>query len=78
MRDVINNSINQSLSRTVITSATTFFVVVVMLVFGGEILRLFVAALCIGVVVGTYSSIFVAAPVLLAWKSKKRRDKKAA
>ena len=78
LRDVINNSINQSLSRTVITSATTFFVVAVMLVFGGEILRLFVAALCIGVVVGTYSSIFVAAPVLLAWKSKKRGDKKAA
>ena len=74
MRDVVNKSINQSLSRTVITSATTFFVVLVMLIFGGAILRLFVAALCIGVIVGTYSSVFVAAPVLLAWKKKGRRE----
>ncbi len=71
-REIVNNSINQCMSRTVITSATTFFVVVVMLIFGGDILRLFVAALCIGVVVGCYSTVFIAAPVLLNWRTRKR------
>jgi preprotein translocase SecF subunit len=62
--DNVNNSINQTLSRTVLTSGTVFIVVVVMYFAGGEILNDFAFAMLIGVVVGTYSSIFQAAPVV--------------
>jgi preprotein translocase subunit SecF len=60
----INDSINQTLSRTVLTSGTVFLVVVVMFFFGGEILHDFAFAMVLGVLVGTYSSIFQAAPVV--------------
>jgi len=63
---VINSSINQTLPRTVLTSLTTLLVVVTLLIFGGEVIRGFSIALTIGVVVGTYSSIFVASPAVLA------------
>ncbi len=62
---IINTSINECLSRTLLTSATTFFVVLMLAVFGGPILRGFAVALLAGIVVGTYSSIFVASPVIL-------------
>ena len=62
---VVNTSINECLSRTVLTSATTFLVVAVLAVFGGPILRGFAVALMAGIVVGTYSSIFVASPTIL-------------
>ncbi len=62
---LINESLNITLNRTLITSGTTLFVVMVLLFFGGEVLRGFSFALFIGIVVGTYSSIFIAAPVLL-------------
>ena len=65
---VINNSINQTLPRTILTSLTTMFVVVALLVFGGEVIRGFSIALFIGVIVGTYSSIYVASPVLVILK----------
>lgn len=65
--DVINISINQTLSRTLLTSLTTLFVVVCLFVFGGEVINDFAFALLIGVVVGTYSSMFVASPVLVWW-----------
>ena len=70
LSEIINISINQSLSRTVITSVTTFLVVLVLVVFGGEVLFGFSFAMLIGVVVGTYSSAFIAAPVLIWWENK--------
>jgi len=63
--DIINQSLNQTLGRTLVTSLTTLFVLLALLFAGGEGIRGFAAALTIGVVVGTYSSIFVAANVLL-------------
>ena len=67
--DVINSSINETISRTVITSGTTLVAVLVLYIFGGEGVRSFSFALMVGIVVGTYSSIAVAAP--LVWSSKK-------
>lgn len=68
--EIINLSINQSLSRTIITSLTTFLVVFVLVLYGGEALFGFSVAMLIGVVVGTYSSAFVAAPLLIYWQDK--------
>jgi preprotein translocase SecF subunit len=62
--DTINDSINQTLSRTVLTAGTTLFVVAAIYVFGGEIINDFAFALLVGIVVGTYSSVFVAAPLV--------------
>lgn len=72
---VVNRSINNTLSRTIITSGTTLLVVTVLFIFGGEVLRGFAFALIIGVMIGTYSSIFVASPVVveLRARSKSRR-----
>jgi SecD/SecF fusion protein len=61
----INEAINETLSRTVITALTTFIVVLILLIFGGEVLRGFSYALTIGVLFGTYSSIFIASPIVL-------------
>jgi SecD/SecF fusion protein len=66
-KEVCNLSINQTLSRTLLTSLTTLITVVMMLIFGGGAIFDFALALCIGVLVGTYSSIFVATPVVLLW-----------
>ena len=63
--DVINRSINETLSRTIITSLTTFVVVLSLYLFGGSVIHDFAFALLIGVVVGTYSSIFIASPILV-------------
>ena len=63
--EIINKSINQSLSRTIGTSLTTFFVVLVLFLAGGEVIHTFAFAMIIGVLVGTYSSIFVASPIVL-------------
>ena len=65
MADVINESVTKTLSRTTLTSLTTFFVVLTLYLFGGEIISGFSFTLLVGVVVGTYSSIFVASPVLM-------------
>ncbi|MAZ76586.1 MAG: protein translocase subunit SecF [Micavibrio sp.] len=65
MAEICNMSINQTLSRTLMTSVTTMLALVALWVFGGEVIRGFVNALIFGIVIGTYSSIFVAAPVLL-------------
>ncbi|MEA1986890.1 MAG: protein translocase subunit SecF [Candidatus Marinimicrobia bacterium] len=75
-KEIINLSINQSLSRTVITSLTTFLVVLVLVIYGGEVLFGFSVAMLIGVVVGTYSSAFIAAPLLIYWKHKADIKKK--
>jgi len=68
---ILNLSINQSLSRTIITSLTTFIVVLILFLWGGEPLRGFTFSLLVGVIVGTYSSVFVATPVVYAWGKKK-------
>lgn len=62
---VVNKSINNTLSRTLVTSGTTLLVVLVLFIFGGEVLKGFSFALLIGVVIGTYSSIFIASPVVV-------------
>jgi len=77
--DIIDESVTKTLSRTTLTSLTTFFVVFVLYLFGGEILKGFSFTLLIGVVVGTYSSIFIASPVLmwLGFDVKDYKDKLA-
>jgi preprotein translocase subunit SecF len=66
--DVVNRSINQTLSRTVLTSGLTFLTVLSLFVFGGRVLHGFSFALVIGILIGTYSSIAVASPMLVAWQ----------
>jgi len=66
-KEICNLSINQTLSRTLLTSLTTLITVVMLLIFGGGAIFDFALALCIGVLVGTYSSIFVATPIVLLW-----------
>ncbi len=66
--DVVNRSINQTLSRTVLTSGLTFLTVLSLYIFGGAVLKGFSFALVVGIVIGTYSSIAVAAPMLVAWQ----------
>jgi len=63
--DIVNAALNSTLSRTLITSLTTFFVLLVIFIFGGEVIRGFMFALMVGVVVGTYSSLFIATPIML-------------
>lgn len=70
MSHIVNLSINETLSRTILTGCTTLMVIIVALVFGGEVLRDFFLCLFFGILVGTYSSIFIAAPVLVTWYSK--------
>ncbi|ARM30033.1 protein translocase subunit SecF [Prosthecochloris sp. HL-130-GSB] len=65
---IFNISLNQTLSRTIITSGTTFLVVLVLFIFAGPAIRGFSFAILIGVIVGTYSSVFIAAPVVLDWQ----------
>ena len=67
--DVVNKSINQTLSRTILTSGLTFLTVLVLFLMGGQVLRAFSFALVVGIVVGTYSSFGIAAPLVVAWKS---------
>jgi preprotein translocase subunit SecF len=67
---MINTSINESLSRTVITSLTTLIVVLFLLFLGGEVIHDFAFALMVGIIVGTYSSIYVASPILIEWQNR--------
>ncbi len=71
--DIINTSINQTLRRTILTSLTTLFVVVTLFILGGGIIHDFAFAMIVGVVVGTYSSIFVASPILMAWQGQTKK-----
>ncbi len=68
--ETMNTSINETLSRTILTSATTLIVIVALFVLGGGVIHDFAFAIMIGVIVGTYSSIFVASPILLIWEGK--------
>jgi preprotein translocase subunit SecF len=75
LAEIVNRSINQTLSRTILTSGLTFLTVLSLYLFGGEVLNGFSFALVIGIVIGTYSSIAVAAPMLVAyqeWRSRRR------
>ncbi len=77
-REVINRSINECLSRTILTSLTTLFVALMLFLFGGPVIHDFAFALVFGVVVGTYSSMFIASPVLVFWYERRLKDKKRA
>ncbi|MGE5285311.1 MAG: protein translocase subunit SecF [Actinomycetota bacterium] len=74
--EAINLSVNEVLSRTIITSLTTFIAVVSLIVFGGIVLRNFALALAMGIVIGTYSSVFVASPVVALWRGEKMTEVK--
>jgi preprotein translocase subunit SecF len=78
LADVVNRSINQTLTRTVISSGLTFLTVLSLLVFGGPVLRGFSFALTVGIVIGTYSSIAVAAPMLVAYQDWRKSKGKVA
>ncbi len=69
---LVNRSINEVLSRTVVTSLTTLIVLLALMLLGGEVIHDFALSLFLGVIVGTYSSMFIASPVLLFWKDKKK------
>jgi preprotein translocase subunit SecF len=75
--DVVNRSINQTLSRTVLTSGLTFLTVLSLYIFGGPVLKGFSFALVVGILIGTYSSIAVAAPMLVAWQEWRSKSGKA-
>ncbi len=68
LKRILNLSINESLSRTIVTSLTTFIVVLVLFLWGGEVIHGFTFALLVGIIVGTYSSSFVATPIVYSWE----------
>ena len=77
LEKLTNDAVNETMSRTVITNGTAFLTILALVLFGGDVLKSFSWALLIGVVVGTYSTIYIASPVMLwweAWKAKKRTD----
>ncbi len=78
LADVVNRSINQTLSRTVISSGLTFLTVMSLYLFGGEVLHGFSFALVVGILIGTYSSIAVAAPMLVAYQDWRQKQGKSA
>jgi preprotein translocase subunit SecF len=81
LSDIVNKSINQTLSRTILTAGLTFLTVLALYLFGGEVLHGFSFALVIGIIIGTYSSIAIAAPILVAyqdWRGSRKRPQLAA
>lgn len=78
LADLVNRSINQTLSRTVLTSGLTFLTVLSLYIFGGQVLKGFSFALVIGILIGTYSSIAVASPMLVAWQEWRAGKSKTA
>jgi preprotein translocase subunit SecF len=78
LRDVVNASINETLSRTLITSGTAIIVIVALFVLGGHVIHSFAFTLLVGFVVGTYSSIYVAAPVVLFLEDRAARPSRRA
>ncbi|MCE1165628.1 MAG: protein translocase subunit SecF [Bacteroidetes bacterium] len=75
IEDVMNRSVNATLSRTIITSGTVFLTVLVLFIFGGEVLRAFAFTFAVGVVTGTYSSVFVSSSIVVDWKHHVLGDK---
>ncbi|MBZ5602818.1 MAG: protein translocase subunit SecF [Acidobacteriia bacterium] len=78
LEDLINISVNQTLSRTVLTSGLTLLTALSLFVFGGQVLNGFSFALVVGIIVGTYSSVFIASPILIFWQNLIESRKKAA
>jgi preprotein translocase SecF subunit len=74
LAEMINTSINQVLSRTIMTSLTTLLAILALFLLGGEVLRDFSLALMLGIIVGTYSSVFVASPLVYEWRIRGRRQ----
>lgn len=74
--ETINLSVNEVLSRTIVTSLTVFLTTLSLLFFGGVVLKDFALALCIGIVVGTYSSVFVASPIVAIWRGERMTEVK--
>jgi preprotein translocase subunit SecF len=73
--EIINRSVNETLSRTILTAGTVFIVVVALFFLGGDIIHDFAFAMLVGVVVGTYSSIYVASPIVLTWEERSKKKK---
>ncbi|MCQ9207235.1 MAG: protein translocase subunit SecD [Omnitrophica bacterium] len=72
-KEIINTSINQTFSRTLLTSLTTLMVVLALYLFGGEVINDFAFVMLVGIITGTYSSIFIASPILIDWPSRRVR-----
>src|SRR3989337_1422336 len=68
--DIVNRSINETLSRTILTSFTVFLVAIILFLFGGEVIHGFSLAMMVGVIAGTYSSIYIASPIVLFWEGR--------
>ncbi len=75
LKDLINMSINKTLSRTILTSGTVFLVVLALLLFGGEVNRGFAFTFMVGIITGTYSSIYVASAIVYDWTMKRKKGK---
>lgn len=73
LKDVINMSVNRTMSRTILTGGTTLLTILVLLIFGGEVLRSFAFTLFFGIIIGTYSSIFVASALVLEYANRSKR-----
>ena len=69
---IVNRSVNETLSRTLLTSGTTLLVILALFILGGGVIHNFAFAMLVGVVIGTYSSIFVASPILILWQKKSK------
>jgi len=78
LEPLINISVNQTLSRTVLTSGLTLLTALSLFLFGGQVLNGFSFALVVGIIVGTYSSVFIASPILIFWQNLIERNKTAA
>ena len=72
---IINDSVNQTLSRTLISNGTTFLTVLGLFLFGGEVLRGFGFTMVVGIIVGTYSTIFIACPIVVWWESFRKKQR---
>jgi preprotein translocase subunit SecF len=76
LEQVMNRAVNQTLSRTIMTSGLTFLTVIALFIWGGPVLHGFSFALVCGIIVGTYSSVFVASPIVLFWHNYTDRRKR--
>jgi preprotein translocase subunit SecF len=78
LREVVNAAVNQTLGRTIITAGTTFLAVLALFLFGGDVLHGFAFTMLVGIVSGTYSTVFIAAPIAIALGSVRRRPGRSA
>jgi preprotein translocase subunit SecF len=76
LAQIINDSVNQTLSRTIISSGTTFLTVLGLFLFGGEVLRGFGFTMVVGIIVGTYSTIYIASPIVVWWDAFRKRSQR--